>query len=89
VISNGSTQEIDIIAVDQNNAPLTNGIIQITLRYPDKSETTTRSLATDEFGLANIALNIESSKPGVVEVLVRVTYNDLEGISVTSFRIWY
>ena len=89
VIPNGSTQEIDIIAVDQNNAPLTNGIIQITLRYPDKSETTTRSLATDEFGLANVALNIESSKPGIVEVVVRVTYNDLEGISVTSFRIWY
>jgi len=89
VIPSGPTQEIDIIAVDQNNAPLTNGIIQVTLRYPDETETTTRSLATDEFGLANLALNIESSDPGVVEVIVGVTYNDLEGISVTSFRIWY
>ena len=89
VIPNGNTQVIDIIAQDQNNAPLTNGIVQITMRYPDKTETTTRSLATDEYGLANVALNTNSSKPGVVEVIVKVLYNDIEGISVTSFRIWY
>ncbi len=91
VLPNGSTQEIDIIAVDQNNAPLTNGIVQVTVRYPDQDQgdTTTESLATDEFGLANIAINTNSTQPGVVEVIVKVTYNDLEGISITSFRIWY
>lgn len=89
VIPNGSTQVIDIIAVDQNNAPLTNGIVQITLRYPDDKETTTSTLATDENGLANVALTTNSSKMGVVEVIVQVVYNDLEGISITSFRIWY
>ena len=89
VIPNGSTQVIDIIAEDQNNAPLTNGIVKITIRYPDKTETITRSLATDEYGLANVAITTNSSKPGVVEVIVQVAYNDIEGISVTSFRLWY
>ena len=89
VISNGSTQDIYIIAVDQNNAPLSNGIVQVSFRYPDKIEGRTRTYQTDEYGLAKVPLTAESTKPGVVEVVVRVTYNDLEGISVTSFRIWY
>ena len=89
VIPNGKTQSIDIIAQDQNNAPLTNGIVNITIRYPDKTETQTATLATDENGLANLAITANSSTPGIVEVIVTVTYNDLEGISITSFRIWY
>lgn len=89
IVPNGRTQSIDIIAQDQNNAPLTNGIVNITILYPDGTKTQTTTLATDENGLANLAFTTNSSKPGVVEVIVTVTYNDLEGISITSFRIWY
>lgn len=89
IIPNGKTQTIDIIATDQNNAPLTNGIVNITIMYPDGTKTQTTPLATDEYGLANLALITNSSKTGIVQILVKVTYNDLEGISITSFRIWY
>lgn len=90
VISNGSDQEIGVIARDQNNAPLANAIIYVTLRFPDGSETEIRQLATDKFGLANFTIsNAASSELGPVEVIVRLTYNDLETITVTSFRIWY
>jgi hypothetical protein len=89
VVSSGSSQEIDVIARDQNNAPLTNGIVHITVRYPDNSKTNSDVLATDEFGLANLAFRTQSAQTGPVEVIVRVTYNDLESIAVTSFRIGY
>lgn len=89
VISTGNTQVIDIIVEDQNNAPLTNGIVNITIHYPDNKVTSTSTLATDENGLANLAFTINSSTPGVVKVIVKVAFNDLEGISITSFRIWY
>lgn len=89
VIPSGSSQSVDIIAKDQNNAPLTNGIVQITIRYPDDTEATTNSLATDEFGLANLAFLAQSERTGPVEVIVKVLYNDLESLAITSFRIGY
>lgn len=89
VVSSGKNQTIDIIARDQNNAPLTNGIVNITLRYPDETEIITDALATDEFGLANLGFRTQSAVTGPVEVVVRVTYNDLESIAITSFRIGY
>jgi len=89
VVSNGSDQVIDVIARDQNNAPLATAIIYVSLRYPDGSQTEIKQLATDEFGLASFAFPASASELGVVDVLVRLTYNDLESIAVTSFRIWY
>ncbi len=90
VISNGSDQEIGVIARDRNNAPLANAFIYVTLRYPDGSETEFSQLTTDNNGLANFTIsNAASSELGPVEVIVRLTYNNLETITVTSFRIWY
>ncbi len=89
VISSGSNQAVNVIAKDQNNAPLTNGIVQITVLYPDSTETNTSSLATDEFGLANLAFIAQSERTGPVEVVVKVLYNDLESYAITSFRIGY
>ncbi len=89
VISNGQAQEIHIIAEDHNSAPLPNGIIYVTLHYPDGTETEIKQLATDEFGLASFAFIADSNELGPVEVVVRLTFNDLEAFSVTSFRIWY
>jgi hypothetical protein len=90
VIGNGSSQVIDVIAVDQNQAPLTKGIVQVTFRYPDGRETISNPMATDDLGLLNfVAYPVQSEILGPVEVIVRLTYNDLEAIAVTSFRIWY
>jgi len=90
VISNGSDQEIGVIARDQNNAPLANAFIYVTLRFPDGSETEIKQLTTDNNGLTNFTIsNADSDELGTVEVLVRLTYNNLETITVTSFRIWY
>lgn len=89
VIASGETQSIDVIAKDQNNAPLTNAIVQITINYPDDTEAPTNSQATDEFGLANQAFTVHSERTGPVEVIVRVLYNDLESYAITSFRIGY
>lgn len=89
VIPSGSNQAVNVIAKDQNNAPLTNGIVQITVLYPDSTEATTSSLATDEFGLANLAFIAQSERTGPVEVIVKVLYNDLESYAITSFRIGY
>ena len=89
VVSSGSSQSVDVIARDQNNAPLTNGIVQITILYPDDTKMNSEDLATDEYGLANLAFRTQSDLTGPVEVIVRVTYNDLESITVTSFRIGY
>ncbi|MEJ2488117.1 MAG: hypothetical protein P8Y68_20555 [Anaerolineales bacterium] len=89
VISNSELQEIDVIAKDQNGAPLSNGIVHVSLRYPDGSQTEIQQLTTDEFGLANFAFITNSTELGPVEVIVRVIYNQLEEVSVTSFRLWY
>ena len=89
VLSEGEAQVVNFIAKDQNGAPLTNGIIHVTLRYPDGKETEITQLATDEFGLASFAFIANSSKLGPVDIIVRVTFNDLEAVTVTSFRLWY
>lgn len=89
VIASGETQSIDVITKDQNDAPLTNAIVQITIQYPDDTEAPTNSQATDEFGLANQAFTVQSGRTGPVQVIVRVLYNDLESYAITSFRIGY
>lgn len=89
VLPSGANQSIDVIAKDQNNAPLTNAIVQITILYPDETEAPVNSLATDEFGLANQAFTVHSGTTGPVEVIIKVMYNDLETYAITSFRIGY
>ena len=89
VISNGAAQVIDVIVLDQNNAPLANAIINVTLRYPDGTPVEIPPLATDKSGLASFAFTAIASKLGPVEALVKLTYNDIETVTVTSFRIWY
>lgn len=89
VLSNGQSQVIDMVAIDQNNAPLTNGIIEVTIKFPDGRETVISQLPTDKDGLANFAFTADSEDLGLVEVIVRLKYNDLVTTAITSFRIWY
>ena len=89
VVSSGELQEINVIAKDQNDHALEKGIVHVSLRYPDGSQTEIQQLTTDEFGFANVAFIAKSSELGPVEVIIRVIYNELEEVSVTSFRLWY
>lgn len=89
IIPNGSKQTLNIIVVDQNKAPLTGGVIEVTAHYPDGRVVTSNHLATDEFGLAQTTFEAKSDVLGVVKIVIKVTYNDLETITVTSFRIWF
>jgi hypothetical protein len=89
LIVNGEAQQFDVIATDQNHAPLAKGILHIQALYPDGTIVELHQIPTDSRGLASFTLHHGSGTLGVVEVFVRLTFNDLETVAVTSFRIWY
>ena len=89
VVSNDANQSVNIIVVDQNGAPLTGGIVSVALQYENGQIVYFKNVATDQYGLARVGFTINSEQIGVVNVIVKVLYNDLEASTVTSFRIWY
>lgn len=89
MIVNGESLKFDVIARDQNNAPLAKGILSIEAHYPDGSIEEIQRVSTDKNGHASFSFRPESTYLGVIEVFVTINYNDLESMAVTSFRIWY
>jgi hypothetical protein len=90
VISNNEAQLVNVIAKDQNGAPLVKASLYLTIKFPDGRVTQLNNISTDQLGLAQVAFNASSEVLGSVEVIVRMTYNTtLQDVTVTSFRLWY
>jgi hypothetical protein len=90
VISNDETQLVNVIAKDQNGAPLVKASLYLTIKFPDGRVTQLNNITTDQLGLAQVAFTASSEELGPVEVIVRVTYNTtLQDMTITSFRLWY
>ncbi len=90
ITRNGSNQTVDIIVVDQNNAPITGALVYVTMIYPDeKIAPPIDSSATNEYGFVKISFPIRSIQVGIAQLFIRVTYNELSTLTITSFRIWY
>ena len=90
ILTNGESQTIYVIAKDQNNTPLTGGLVEITLHYPDGRVESLNKTSTNENGLAQITFNVNAADlTGVTSVEVSVSFNSVTTTTVTSFRIWY
>lgn len=90
ILSNHETQLVNVIAKDQNGAPLVKASLYLTIKFPDGRVAQINNITTDQLGLAQVAFTASSDVLGPVEVIVRVTYKTtLQDVTVTSFRLWY
>jgi len=82
-------QTIHITTQDQYHLPLAGAKVSLVVDYPDGSMDEVELPAlTDKNGFASYRIDYENKPPGIVEVQVNVTYEDLQSHTVTSFRIW-
>jgi hypothetical protein len=88
-VSQGDTQTINVLVKDQNNAPIDAALVAISIHYPNGRTETIDRIATNEFGIAESVVLVNSDQVGMVEVYVTITYNNLVSRAVTSFRMWY
>ncbi len=81
-------QYIYVIVQDQNLLPVAHATVILTVNYPSSKEAQFVR-QTDEYGVVNTQFNVNEPEAGIVEVVVRVSYDTLEQTTRSSFSIWW
>ncbi len=82
-------QTIYIVAQDQNLQPISGAVGVANIRYPT-GEIKSQSFIINERGIGMITFSFANQPNGqLVYVDIYVSYNNLQGSTTTSFRIWY
>lgn len=89
VVPARGAQTLYIIVQDQKLEPVEKAQLIATIRYPSGDQFTMEIPFTDEMGISSIHFPISEQESGITEVLITATYNSLEEITRTSFRIWW
>lgn len=82
-------QSFFVIVRDQNNSPITNAQVVITVEYPSGNQTTLPTLFTSELGIAKSNIKFNENTIGSAIVRITVTFGNLTKTFTTTFRIWY
>jgi hypothetical protein len=77
------------IVRDQRQIPLENASLEIIVQYADGKEESVLMPPTNEHGFSKTRVPVTEDQPGIVELKVKATYNNLEGGTKAAFRIWY
>lgn len=79
-----------VIVTDQNRRPIPGSTIDFVIKYPDGHEQNLiMRNTTNEAGILFTNFKVDSSIPGVAEIVVTATYGSHIQETRTSFRIWY
>lgn len=82
-------QAIFILVQDQNLEPVSGAIGVASIQLPD-GQVEAQSLNINDKGVGMLLFNFTNQPNGqLVYVKVKVSYDDLESTTTTSFRIWY
>jgi hypothetical protein len=90
LVKAGELQTIYIVVQDQELNPLPGAMVMVVVTWPDGSQDLSRSPVTDENGISKIEFTVKDFQPkDIVNVEVRVIYQDVEFNTFTWFRIWW
>lgn len=78
-----------VIVQDQRQFSLENASLEFLVQYADGKEESFLMPPTNEYGFSKMGFEVSESQPGIVELAVKATYNNLVGSTKASFRIWY
>jgi len=85
-----ASQTIYILVQDQNLQPVSQVQATLEVRYPNgEVQRIVIPKFTDKDGMVSQPITFTDQPVGLVEVTVRVMYENLRAETVTSFRIWY
>lgn len=82
-------QTLSVIVQDQNLQPISDAEVGITLIMPSGMTEEYPMPVTDEDGLTMVSFPVEAQSHGVAEIIVNVSYDDMQAKSRGSFRIWW
>ena len=82
------TQTISVIVQDQNLHPVSGAAAILTFNSPSGEAMTFTLPPTDATGITKFTFSYTSEEHGLAKIWVTVALNDLEQVTVTSFRIW-
>jgi len=85
------TQTLYVIVQDQNRNPVKDAQVEFTITYPDGSSQTFQMNETDErgFSIENFQFTMGAQSPGIIKILIKGNYQELEGHTITSFQVWW
>lgn len=89
VVPARGSQTIYVIVQDQKLEPVGKAQLIATIRYPSGYEISTDMEATDENGISSLTFPVHQHELGIVEVFITASYDSLEEMTRTSFRIWW
>lgn len=82
-------QSFYVVVRDQNNAPITNAQVKISIQLPSGASTNLPTLFSNENGIATGNYSFNESNIGTAKVKIEITFGKLTKTFYTSFRIWY
>ncbi len=89
VTRSNDTQTVSIVVRSQTLQPLGGAEGIATIRFPDATSKEFK-FTTDQFGVGQFSFDFSNIKVGeLVLIEINVTYYDLPGRTITSFRVWY
>jgi hypothetical protein len=90
LIRSGDLQTIYVIAQDLELQPLQGAMVMVVVTWPDGSQEISRSPVTDENGISKFDFKVKDFDPReIVNIEVRVIYQEAEFNTYTWFRIWW
>lgn len=90
VLPASGSQTIYVIVQDQNLLPVSNAEVTLTLRLPSgQLEQIVVPGSTGKNGVIQHTFKFQDQPPGISDIVVRASYDLIEGRSITSFRIWW
>ena len=83
------TQELFVVVQDQSFLPVSGAQPKLTIHFPDKDPESYLLAATNSDGITSARFDYSTSNPGMVELVVEVTFNNFQKTTRTSFRTWH
>lgn len=88
VIGEKEQQTLYVAVQDQNYQPVQNAQVTFALSLPNEDASFLMP-ATNDVGITNLDFSVLGQPTGIVQITVTANYNDLEGQTITSYRVWW
>ena len=82
-------QTLYVIVQDQNMLPIQNAQVTAIVHYPSGKEARYLMDLTDESGITSVQFWVDEETYGTATINITANYDDFEGQTRTSFRIWW
>lgn len=89
VISKNGEQTLHVVVQDQNLLPVSNVQVAFSVQAKNGDEEIHLMPVTDENGITSLSFKVNLDGYGVVQIYVIASYDNFEGQTRTSFRLWW